>query len=231
MLDELILIKERLELIFPFMKKFNNYGLLFLVTLFLGLTVFLSKYLLNTEELLYNFYSEQLAQEQIEKLLENQQKWEWLAYAILPLLVLIRSSLVALCLSIGVFFYDMEHKIAFKRFFRVALIGEFVLVLVGYFKFGYFYFIKTEFTLQDLQQYYPLSYINFLDLEKIQPWLVYPLQTINLFEIAYFFVLVYGMYKLLQNKFWKSFEITAVSYGTGLVIWLGLVMFLTLNMS
>ena len=82
-----------------------------------------------------------------------------------------------------------------------------------------------------MQQYYPLSYINFLDLEKIQPWLIYPLKTINLFEIAYFFVLVYGLWKLLKNKFSKSLEIVAVSYGSGLVIWLGLVMFLTLNMS
>lgn len=85
--------------------------------------------------------------------------------------------------------------------------------------------------MQDIQQFYPLSYINFLDIENIEPWLIYPLQTINLFEIAYFFVLVYGVHKLLKNNYWKSFEITAASYGTGLVIWLGLVMFLTLNLT
>ncbi|MDD3721151.1 MAG: hypothetical protein PHW92_01505 [Lutibacter sp.] len=195
------------------------------------LSVFMVKYGLDYDKLVLNFYSEQLAQEQIEKLLESQEKWAWVGYAIIPLLILIRSSLVALCLSVGVFFYEMECKIPFKDFFRIALVGEFVLVLVGYFKLGYFYFIKTDYTLQDLQQYYPLSYINFLDLEKIQPWLVYPLQTINLFEISYFFVLVYGLWKLLKNKFSKSFEIVAVSYGGGLLIWLGLVMFLTLNMT
>jgi hypothetical protein len=119
----------------------------------------------------------------------------------------------------------------FKDFFRIALLGEFVLVLVGVFKFGYFYFIKTDFTLKDLQQYYPLSYVNFLDVENLEPWLLYPLQTINLFEITYFFVLVYGLHKLLKNKYWKSFEMVTVSYGTGLVIWLGLVMFLTLNVT
>lgn len=189
------------------------------------------KYALDYDKLIYNFYSEQLAQEQIEKLLESQEKWAWVGYAIIPLLILIRSSLVALCLSVGVFFYEMERKIPFKNFFRIALVGEFVLVLVGYFKLGYFYFIKTDYTLQDLQQYYPLSYINFLDLEKIQPWLVYPLQTINLFEIAYFFILVYGLWKLLKNNYVKSFEIVSVSYGGGLLIWLGLVMFLTLNMT
>lgn len=211
------------------MRKNNIIYSFVILCCFYILSVFLLNTFLNFEDKLYNFYSEQLAQEQVEKMLEGQRKWEWLGYAIIPILVLIRSSLVAFCLSIGMFFYDMENNIPFKKFFRIALIGEFVLVLVGYFKFAYFYFIKTDYTLQDLQQYYPLSYINFLDIENMQPWLIYPLQTVNLFEIAYFFVLVYGMWKLLKNDYWKSFEITAVSYGTGLIIWLGLVMFLTLN--
>lgn len=212
-------------------QKFNNYILLLTVVIILLLSGLLLKYGLEVDKMVLNFYSEQLAQEQIEKLLESQQKWAWLGYAIIPLLVLFRSNLVALCLNIGMFFYNMENSIKFKQFFRIALLGEFVLVLVGFFKLGYFYFIKTDYTLQDLQQYYPLSYINFLDLEKIQPWLIYPLQTINLFEIAYFFVLVYGLWKLLKNNYSKSLEIVSVSYGSGLVIWLGLVMFLTLNMS
>ncbi len=211
----------------------NNYKNYLVLIIFHFALVFLSNSFIDANELVSNFYSEQLAQEQVEKLIENQEKWAWLGYSIVPLLVLLRTTLVALCLSIGKFFYNMDEcEIPkFKTFFRIALLGEFVLVLVGYFKFGYFYFIKTDYNLQDLQQYYPLSYINFLDLEKVQPWLIYPLQTINLFEIAYFFVLVYGMYKLLQNKYWKSFEITVVSYGTGLVIWIGLVMFITLNMT
>ncbi|MCF6350340.1 MAG: hypothetical protein L3J23_04845 [Flavobacteriaceae bacterium] len=196
---------------------------------------FSSKYFIDFKELTYNFYSEQLAQEQLEKLIENQEKWSWLVYIVLLIIVLLRSSLVALCLSVGNFFYnideDEEQEPKFKQFFRIALLGEFVLLFVGVFKLLYFLFIQTDYTLLDLQQYYPLSFVNFLDLETLEAWLVYPLQTVNLFEIAYFFVLVYGLHKLLKNKYWRSFEMVAVSYGTGLAIWLGLVMFLTLNMS
>ncbi len=205
-----------------------NYTIIIILTIIQG---YLIQRSLNIKELIVNSLIEDFTRNQINEIIDSQQKWEWLGFAIVPLLVLIRSSLVALCLSVGVFFYEMERKIPFKNFFRIALVGEFVLVLVGYFKLGYFYFIKTDYTLQDLQQYYPLSYINFLDLAKIQPWLVYPLQTINLFEIAYFFVLVYALWKLLKNNYSKSFEIVSVSYGGGLLIWLGLVMFLTLNMT
>ncbi len=42
-----------------------------------------SRYLLNTNELLVNFYSDQLAQEQVKPLLTSQQKWTWLGYAII----------------------------------------------------------------------------------------------------------------------------------------------------
>lgn len=217
------------------MKEINsktNNSLIFLILLLFQLTLtFLSKDLLNTLELIYNFYSDRLAQDQIEKIIESKQKWEWISFIIIPATVLIRSSLVAICLSVGMFFYNMNHTFKFKQFFKIALLGEFVIILVGYFKLGYFYFIKTDYTLLDIQQYYPLSYINFLDITKIEPWLIYPLQTINLFEIAYFFVLVYGLWKLTKNKYKQSLEIVAVSYGSGLVIWLGLVMFFTLNLS
>lgn len=195
------------------------------------LITMMSNFLLDTETLVYDFYSDKLSDKEIYNLIENQKKLKWLPFVILPLIIMLRNSLVALSLNIGVFFYDMESKISYKKLFNVALTGEFVLVLVGCFKIVYFLFIKTDYTLQDIQQYYPLSYTSFLDIENIESWLIYPLQTINLFEIGYFFVLVYGVHKLLKNKYLKSFEITAISYGTGLTIWIGLVMFLTLNMS
>ena len=162
--------------------KNNNFLFLILIVTSLS-SLILFNFALNIEKLTYNFYSEQLAQEQVNQILESQQKWSWIGYAVTPLVILIRTSLVALCISVGLFFYDTENKIKFKQLFRVALLGEFVLVLVGFFKFGYFYFIKTNFTLQDIQQFYPLSYTNFLDLSKIETWLLYPLQTFNLFEI------------------------------------------------
>lgn len=206
----------------------NKYILISLVAIVLTC---ISNSTTNTSELILNSNSEQLATEKIEELFKNQKKWIWVGYLTVPLLILIRTSLVTFCLSIGLFFYDIESKIKFKQLFNVSILGEFVLVFVIFSRIIYFYFIKTDYTLDKLLQFYPLSYTNFLDLSKIEPWLIYPLQTINLFEIGYFFVLVYGLHKLLKNKYSKSFEIVAVSYGSGLLIWIGLVMFLTLNMS
>lgn len=214
---------------FQFVYKINNYGLLLIVTLFLLLLTLSTEYILNTEELIYNFYSEKLAHEQVQHLLKKQEKWSLVSYIIIPILILLRTSLVTFCLSVGLFIYNLEIKS--KNIFRIALKGEFILGSVGLFKILYFYFLKKDHTFEDLQQFYPFSYTNFLNLNYIEPWLIYPLQTINLFEIAYFFVLVYGLNNLLKNKFSKCFEIVTISYGTGLIIWICLVMFLTLNLT
>ena len=209
----------------------SNSGLFFYLIIGLVAIAYVFKSALETEELLYSFYAENYVQEQIEEILEQQKKWWWLGYAVIPLFVIIRTSLVALCLSIVSFFYNTENELKFKQFLRIALLGEFVWILVSIVKFVYFYLFQTDFTLVGFQQYYPLSFTNYLDLETLEPWLIYPLQTINLFEVLYFFVLVAGMHKLLKENYWRSFEKVAVGYGTGLLIWLGLVMFLTLNMS
>jgi hypothetical protein len=195
-----------------------------------GITYFVQSFL-KIDELINDFYIENLMHEHLEEMISERRKWWFVGYAMIPLFVFIRSSLVALCLSIIAFFYDMEHPFKFKQFLRITLIGEFVWVLVGIAKFAYFYWFQTEFILVDFQQYYPLSFTNYLDLETLDPWFVYPLQTINLFEVLYFFVLVYGMHKLLKGSYWASFEKVAVGYGTGLLVWLGLTMFLILNMS
>lgn len=209
----------------------NNYQYFTLLIILAFTSSIINRYFLNTDALVINYYSEQLSEEVINSILESRSDWEWFGYLLIPILIIFRANLVAICLSVGLFFYDIERIVKYKKLLKIALIGEFVFVLIGFFKLFYFAFIKPKYTFEDLNYFFPFSYSNFLNIETIEPWLIYPLQTINLFEVSYFFVLVYGVYKLLQNKYWKSFEMVAVSYGTGLVIWVGFVMFLTLNIT
>lgn len=211
--------------------KLKNYTLFIIVSLLTFLSTLLQKYFFDFDKLIYDSYSNILVEEQLNEILISQKKWSWVGYFVIPLLILFRATLVSVCLSIGVFFYDMENKIKFNQIFKITLKGEYILVLVGFVKIIYFSFIKPNYTLLDIQLFYPLSYTNFLNLGTIKPWLIYPLQTINLFEILYFFILVFYLHKLIKNKYWKSFEIVSISYGSGLIIWLVLVTFLTLNLS
>ena len=213
------------------MLKNNNFSLFFLISLFSIIIVLITNNYLKTTELFYNSYIENFSSQQVKEIIRVKEKWFWTGYIIIPLSILIRTHLVSFCLSIGLFFFEEKRSIKFRKILKITLFGEIVFALSGCLKFVYFYFFKIDFTINDLENFQPLSYINFLDISKIEPCLLYPLQTINLFEIAYFLLLVFGLHKLLKNNYWKSFEIVAVSYGTGLIIWIGLLMFFTLNIS
>jgi hypothetical protein len=90
---------------------------------------------------------------------------------------------------------------------------------------------QTNYTLEDLQYFYPLSAINITGYENLKPWFVYPLQVLNLFEVAYWLVLAYLLGKEFKEDIYKGLTVVASSYGVGLVIWVVAVMFFTLNMS
>lgn len=185
--------------------------------------------LLNVNEVVYNSLIESLTTEQIEEFLGFQKKWEWLSYCVLPLFLLIKISIITAILDIGCFVFDKEIK--YSKLFNIAVKAEFVFLLVIVFKTIWFYFFQQDYTLEDLQYFYPFSVLNIIGYDGLQPWFIYPLQIVNLFEVVYWLILVYFLEKELQITPKKGFSIVASSYGTGLLIWVVGVMFLTLNMS
>ena len=87
------------------------------------------------------------------------------------------------------------------------------------------------YTLEDLQYFYPFSTLNIIGYEGLEPWFIYPLQVLNLFELVYWLLLGYGLSKSLKTSMDAAMGIVVSSYGVGLLIWVVAVMFLTLNMS
>ena len=65
------------------MKKKNNYFLIIQLIVLHVLIGLVSNYFLSSDDLIYNFYSGQLAKEQIEQLLESQKKWTWVGYSLI----------------------------------------------------------------------------------------------------------------------------------------------------
>jgi len=200
--------------------------LIVFVTFFLS---YFSKILLNTDDLVINSLAEQLTKSQIQEALNFQQKWQWLGYTIIPLLLLLKVSIIAAIIDVGCFFFDKEIK--YKRLLNIVIKAEFVFLLVIVFKTTWFYVFQQDYTLEDLQYFYPLSAMNITGYEGLQTWFVYPLQILNLFEIAYWFILAYLLGKELKITTDKGLTIVASSYGVGLLIWVVAVMFFTLNMS
>lgn len=76
-------------------------------------------------------------------------------------------------------------------------------MLVIVFKIAWFYFFQLNYTLEDIQYFYPFSALNIVGYEGLQPWFVYPIQVLNLFELAYWFILAYliGTYSYFDFSF------------------------------
>lgn len=185
--------------------------------------------ILNNDELLFNSLAEQLSTEQFQESLDFRQKWQWIVYLITPVFLLIKTSIIAVILDFGCFFFNKEIK--YKTLFNIAVKAEFVFLLVIIFKTIWFYAFQQNYTLEDLNYFYPLSAINITGYNNLQPWFVYPLQTLNLFELAYWVILAYLLGIELKTNTDNGLLIVASSYGVSLLIWVVAIMFFTLNMN
>lgn len=207
------------------MKKYL-FILLVIVTILLG---YVSKLLLNTDELVIDSLAQQMTKEQLESTLIFKEKLQWIGYLFIPILLLLKVSLIAAVLDLGMFFFEKEVR--YKKLFNIVTKAEFVFILVGGLKIYWFYYFKQDYTLEDLQYFYPLSALNIVGYEGLQKWFIYPFQVLNLFELAYWFVLAYLLGKELKISSKKGLAIVASSYGVALLIWVVGLMFFTLNIS
>lgn len=193
------------------MRKRENLILFFcLCALFFSGTVFF-KELLGSEQLLYASLADQLTTEQIQEVIRMNNLWGWIYYLILPLILYLKIVLIATTLAIGIMFIDT--KIKFSQLFNIVVKAEFIFLLPMAFKTAWFYFFKKEYTLEELQNYMPLSLESLFGYENFEPWFIYPLQTANLFEVAYWMILTILPAKLMQTTKSQAFAYVTGSYG------------------
>jgi hypothetical protein len=185
--------------------------------------------LLKTEVLLAETLLEQFTRDQVIEVVNFNRKWEWITYVLLPIILLLKIALIAKIIDVGTFFID--KKVSYNKLYSTVLRAEFIFLLAPVLKLGWFYFFESDFGLVDLQNFYPLSLINITGYGNLDSWFIYPLQALNLIEVAYWFLLAFQIKKILDIDFSKSFSIVMGSYGVVLLIWIITVMFFTLNMS
>ncbi|MFW0739738.1 hypothetical protein [Flavobacterium sp. T12S277] len=184
---------------------------------------------IHFDDLFYNSLSEQLTSQQIENFLGFQKKWQWVGYVFIPVLMLIKTSIIATILYISLFFSSKDLK--FKNLWNIVLKAEFIFLLVPVFKIVWFCFFQTNYTLDDVQNFYPLSALNIVEYKNLETWFLYPFQTLNLFELAYIIYLGYQVGKLTNIKPDHGLKIVVYSYVPALLLWVVTIMFFTLNYS
>lgn len=212
----------------------KNTVFFFVISLFYLIIVWATNQYITTDSKMIDFLAKDYPNSVVQNYMDSQKKWWWVAYAIMPIIIGIKILLVAFCLNF-LKLKDIEgiSKIKFSDVIFVVLIAEFVFVIAGFFKFVNFHWIDNYYTVEDLQTYYPISLLNLKEHISTEKWLAYPLQIVNLFELFYWFILAWGVRELLEQKisYLKSFGLVAITYGIGLLFWVGVVCFIILNAS
>lgn len=207
----------------------RSHNLLLLVAL-TALTFWLSEaliYFLDLNTVLYKNLSEQLTLQQIEDYFTKQKRWGWVQYALLPLVLWLKTTVLAWVLAIGGFFQGIE--LPHKTYWNIVLKAEFVFVFMALTKLLWFAVIEPDFELERLQSFMPFSLESILSTENVPMWGIYPLQLANAFEIMYWIFLTLLLNQASQTQ--KGFVVVLSSYGPALFIWMVFIMFLTLNFS
>lgn len=211
----------------------KNIILYITLILFTHLFIFIFNTYINSDSKIFDLLAKDYPSSVVQNYMESQKKWWWVSYATTPVLIGIKVLLVTFCLNFVKIISEKLEDVKFRDILFVVLIAEFVFVIAGFYKFFNFYLVETDYTLETLQTYYPLSLINFKEAISTEKWLAYPLQLCNLFELMYWGVLAWGIWELADKKisYQRSLGYVALTYGIGLLFWVGVVCFLILSVS
>lgn len=190
----------------------------------------ITKIALDIDKLLYNTIAEKLTTQQLNHFFEFQNKWKWISYVFFPIYIVIKTSIIATVLYVGTYFF-IQKEVGYNSLWNIVIKAEFIFLLVATTKIIWFYFFQTNYDLEDIQYFYPLSALNIVGYRGLETWFIYPFQTLNLFELAYWLILAYFIGKETDTNMDKGLKIVAYSYVPALLLWVTTVMFFTLNYS
>ncbi|MDZ7879001.1 MAG: hypothetical protein U5L45_15065 [Saprospiraceae bacterium] len=211
-----------------FFEEQNAWVVLGLLCLGYATTMYIQDTMILTKEVYYNTLGEQLTIERIDQILEKQAEWKWVSYLLIPVVVVLQAFLVALCLNCGTIM--MNYKIRFRPLFTLVLRSSVVFLLWKLLVTFIFLFSEVQF-FDDLITLNKFALAGFVSKESVPSWLMYPLSILNIFEVVFWFLLTFGMSRLLQRSFKGSFGFVSTTYGLGLLMWMVFIIFLQLNFS
>jgi hypothetical protein len=200
-----------------------------MVVLYLVIAFIIDRFIL-TKDVYYRGFAEQMTAERIEAFLEMRNEYWWMQFLSPVIIVGIKASFTALCITIGIILIGQD--ITFAKAFKVALLAECVFVLAMAVQVaGGLWFVEVRVP-DDYANFAPLSLLQLFDPAALALWMKHPLRTVNLFEVAYMLVLAWLVRPLLKKRsFRQTFGLVAASYGVGLLLWVVVLAFLLLQVS
>ena len=211
--------------------RLNKYYLFVAIVIANMLIIWLSKSTLVNEIVFYNTFSEQLSYDRSMELFEGLKRYSWIGYATMPLALFIKFTLVSLVLYTGIFLCDLHNRICFRKVFGVVVASEIVFLIASLIKFLWFSFFAGNYDLNDMSFFYPLSLSNLFSRSEVDKMWIFPLQVLNLFQLLYILSISFGLSIQSGIQKAKTEQAVMLSYLPGLIFWIALIMFLSMDSS
>ncbi|WPU99085.1 hypothetical protein SNE26_24025 [Mucilaginibacter sp. cycad4] len=161
---------------------------------------------------------------QEQEIYNNLQKYLYLSSCIYSTF---KIGLIALVIYTGL--YLSNQQTSFSKTFLITLRSELIFLIPAAIKIIWFKYYYPSGTLADWHRVYIFSALSFFD--AIPADWYYPLQTLNAFEIIYWFILARGVQRVTQLNYDKSLRIVVCSYVPALFVWIVFVSFCTVVLS
>jgi hypothetical protein len=135
-----------------------------------------------------------------------------------PLMYGIKFTVVGFILWTGCFMWG--YKVSFAKCWQVSMIAELVFFVPAILKTLWFILFQTETNYWEFQAFYPLSMMAFFDYAEVAPRYLYVNKSLNLFEVAYWVVLTYGIDYAARKKKSVANAIVFTTYVPLFFFWL-----------
>jgi hypothetical protein len=145
-----------------------------------------------------------------------------LNYLLTPFSLLWKFTLTAFTLWIGGFMAG--YKLSFRSLWQFTMVAEVIFILPELLRLLWFVGVVEPENFQEIESFHPLSLYSLLNSTQLDPKYHYPLKAINLFELAYWGVLVIGVHTISRKTFNHSLLIVLGSYTLCFFLWLGFYM-------
>lgn len=136
----------------------------------------------------------------------------------IPFVYLWKFTVIAFVIWVGCFLFG--YRVTYIQCWGVVIGAEYIFLIPEVLKIMWFMTVFTDPTIHDIRAFYPLSLMHFFDYFEIDKRWAYPLRALNVFEIAYWFLLVSGINHYAKKDVKMVWFIVASSYILIFFLWL-----------
>jgi hypothetical protein len=140
-------------------------------------------------------------------------------YFSIPFVYLWKFTVIAFVIWVGCFMYG--YRVTYTQCWGVVIGAEFVFLIPEVLKILWFMFVEADPDYHQISAFYPLSLMHFFDYYSMDRRWAYPLRALNLFEVAYWFLLVEGIHHYAKKEKKVVWLIVSCSYILLFFLWLG----------